>query len=245
MSDKINILSIDFDYFQNIPDKNILYSYPDGHDLCTELSMFMWSNVYAYKKTADRIKSVGINQSDLQAVEEIIDTANPYTPNWIVNSHIHMYDVVKTARNEHPDADIHVYNMDLHHDCFGHSKQLGCGNWVLHVIQDFNVSVTWIANPTGLELCDIPEILKDSTVTSIQDLDTKTFDFIFLCRSDVWLPPHLDSYFEELRQHMINSFVTSNIDNQVNKPRNMQPLVEEMHKISKMQKGMTLCQPKI
>lgn len=37
----INILSIDFDYFQNVDSKTLLMHYPDGIDLPEELSRFI------------------------------------------------------------------------------------------------------------------------------------------------------------------------------------------------------------
>ena len=43
----INILSIDFDYFQNVDSKTLLMHYPDGIDLPEELSRFIWASHYA------------------------------------------------------------------------------------------------------------------------------------------------------------------------------------------------------
>lgn len=240
MNNTLNILSIDFDYFQDIPDESILTCYPDGHDFSTELSKIIWSNAYAYSKTADKIKSVNIMQSELNAAKAIINNTDPYAPNWIVNSHVHIYDAVKNARLSHPDADIHIYNIDMHHDCFAYEKTLTCGNWALHVMKGFNASVTWVTTPIGLKMCPPPDVLNNHILTSINDIPVKNFDAIFLCRSDIWLPPHLDCYFEELRQCMTNSFVTSFTDGQVSEPRDIQPLIDSLQQIT--WKGAPLCQ---
>lgn len=43
----LKVLSIDFDYFQNVNADTIRSCYPDGIDLPTELSTIVWSGYYA------------------------------------------------------------------------------------------------------------------------------------------------------------------------------------------------------
>lgn len=57
-----------------------------------------------------------------------------------------------------------------------------------------------------------------NTLESIKDCK---FDIIFLCRSDNWLPPHLDNEFQELVDFIVRKFKTIRIDPQVKKPREL------------------------
>ena len=58
-----------------------------------------------------------------------------------------------------------------------------------------------------------------NTLESIKD---RKFDIVFLCRSDNWLPPHLDDEFQELVDFIAKKFKTIKIDSQVKKPRELE-----------------------
>ena len=54
------ILSIDFDYFQDVSRDTLLECYPDGYDLPTKQSILTWSGYYNNPKTAEKLKKVEI-----------------------------------------------------------------------------------------------------------------------------------------------------------------------------------------
>ena len=56
----MNILSIDFDYFQNVT-KDKIHLYPDGIDLGTTLSEITWGCKYA--TDGDAIREIGIMEN--------------------------------------------------------------------------------------------------------------------------------------------------------------------------------------
>lgn len=72
----INILSIDFDYFQNVDSKTLLMHYPDGIDLPEELSRFIWLNHYANPYAEKELLNVKIKQDKLNEERNIINNLN-------------------------------------------------------------------------------------------------------------------------------------------------------------------------
>lgn len=51
---------------------------------------------------------------------------------------------------------------------------------------------------------------------SIREIDVSDFDYVFLCRSDAWVPPHLDCYFDELSEFIIKMGVPVTYDEELN-----------------------------
>ena len=201
MAKALKVLSIDFDFFQKTT-VNLLMNYPDGVDLPTKITEITWSSHYSYNY--DELMAIKIDESKLKQLYKILSKQDNNIPVMIVQSHKHIYDFI--LRNRKDNAKIQVYNIDMHHDCFGDkNRSIDCGNWVLHLKKDFpNTEITWITQKEGLELYNNPyNIPTEFTFDKIRD---KKFDMIFLCRSDTWLPQHLDGYFEVLTSFLLTNF---------------------------------------
>lgn len=54
-TDTFHILSIDFDFFQNVTPETLEH-YPDGVDVSTEMSTLIWSLCYANQKKTNQLK---------------------------------------------------------------------------------------------------------------------------------------------------------------------------------------------
>lgn len=227
----LKILSIDFDYFQKTNKHIMSTCYPDGIDLPTNISSIVWSGYYANPKTADKLKHVNILTHEFETLKQILSSDNntqPTTPIMIANSHVHIYDFIhKTARTFNAKK-INIVNIDMHHDMLNDNSELDCGNWIFHIINDFhrkNINLSWICNPASLDCYDFTENELPNISTTLNDIKNFKFDAIFLCRSDNWLPPHLDVYFHQLIQHIQNRFQNIIIEQDVCEPRNISHLI--------------------
>lgn len=217
------VLSIDFDYFQCVSPSVIVNNYPDGHDLSTKVSTFVWQSLYGNKSDHDNLLDVTINKEELQLAKHIIlGQKNPYTPCYVCNSHVNIYNAIKTTfeavqgtLGKDGFSSIHIYNVDMHHDMFNDNPKLDCGNWVSHVAKDFpNVGITWIANPISKEMYGFDETDKpafDLIENSLKKYKDMQFDLVFLCRSDIWSAPHLDKYFNHLFKNCQKTFDSGNL----------------------------------
>lgn len=69
---RLKVLSVDFDYFQNVTVDTICNCYPDGIDLPTELSTIVWSGYYANDRTRDKLSSVTILNDELNLLRDLL-----------------------------------------------------------------------------------------------------------------------------------------------------------------------------
>ena len=216
----MKILSIDFDYFQDIPDaKNISLYYPDGVDHPTYLSEIIWGSKYAFHKK--EIEQTMIREDELFVLENMLLAQNEKIPVLITQSHKHIYDFV----NEHKDDNLTIMNADLHHDIINNNKCVDCGNWAGHLIKENEgANFLWITHPLSKEVYGFTEqdsdVFDTITLSGLSKVKNEKFDAVFLCRSDNWFPPHLDKYFVETVSLIKDKFDNVILEKDVDKPRN-------------------------
>lgn len=222
-SGEVNILSIDFDFFQDVDPDTLNFCYPDGVDLSTKLSEIVWSSHYV-GRCKEQLMKVGIRKEMFDEVKRIVFcNADDDTIFAVANSHVHMYDFVGVVRKAKNPEQINIYNLDMHHDCFNKNNVLDCGNWVKYVRRDYkNCKVSWIANPVSKEMYGMTEKKRwDDIKTDLDEIKNKHIDAIFLCRSDAWTPPHLDNYFDELLRCFSDMFHNGMIQECIQHPRDI------------------------
>lgn len=232
MNPTFNILSIDFDFFQTTDTDTLSTCYPDGHDLSTELSKMVWAGYYAHPKTKDKINKVSIDISALHLLINLLKNCNPNIPVLVTNSHKHIYDFIKTNVEQMNDTDLtshlNITNVDMHHDMFDDSNDIHCGNWLAHLSDEYPTKITWIANKISNDIFtknfhnkDMVTIIKDD----LSYINTENIDMLFVCRSDVWFPPHLDENFDYLLKFLCKHFKTIKGEKSICEPRDMTQLV--------------------
>lgn len=229
MKDRFRILSIDFDFFVNTSKSIIAMCYPDGVDVPTELSKLIWAQKYIPNTTTYNILShVDINYKLFEQCCSIIAKQDKSIPVLIAQSHKEIYDFI--CSNVKFLDPIDIVNIDFHHDLFNDNEEIDCGNWLRHAKHNFDdCKIHWIARKESLEIYNISEEER-SKIGIEYDFDTIKdgyFDMLFLCRSDPWVPPHLDVYFDEM-VNVISSFSDSAIiQTCVLEPRDIIPLVNQ------------------
>lgn len=192
----MKVLSIDFDYFP-IVSKEILDKFPDGVDQPAEISRIIWASRYA---SYPELKEIEINKVELDRIEKIISRQRMSTPCLIAQSHVHAYRFI--LDHIQGEEKVELVNVDFHNDITNDNKRLDCGNWIMHLTEELlrnNIGfhLDWVINPESLKMIHAEEFRPYVKESLSEYMDTK-FDAVFLCRSDNWLPPHLDRYFTEL-----------------------------------------------
>lgn len=203
----MNVLSIDFDYFQNTSVGCLRTCYPNGIDRLNEQSVEEWKNYYSRASSAKQLKAVSLLDDEYDMAKALIQSQSPESTAVVANSHISIYDLICDEMERQGDNRLWISNIDMHHDMFNENPALDCGNWIGHIQDKFpNTRMEWIANPVSREMYGLEEAQFDMIKIGIAAMKVKTFDVVFLCRSDNWLPPHLDSRFTELAECMIDAF---------------------------------------
>lgn len=217
----VKILSIDFDYFQIVSPELIKF-YPEGYDYTVKESVAAWKDSYG---RAD-IGSVSINEEEMFLIKGLLGRQTAIKKAMIAGSHKNIYDFVKGACL---GRDVLLYNIDMHHDMFNKNPELDCGNWIGHLSQiSKQLVIKWVCNPVSEEVYGLNEKIRSYLLHSIREIDVSDFDYVFLCRSDAWVPPHLDCYFDELSDFIIKMGVSVTYDEELNERRSL--LEEEIER---------------
>lgn len=214
----MKVLSIDFDYFQDVLPDTARTCYPDGLDLPPEISESVWGSRYA--QDGDKLNDVGILINELCNIKKIIKNQRKDIPVMIANSHVSIVDFMEDYIKRGDDIDI--VNIDMHHDFMNdHNEIVDCGNWLGYMKREYNCNVKWVANPISKEVYGFKEgkykevfdkLIEDNLDGHLNDY----YDLVFLCKSDNWLVPHLDLYFLELcdtiKHHFDETFIQRGVD---------------------------------
>lgn len=187
----LKVLSIDWDYFINATAEERYSLFPDGgnEDIPYYIQDIIWTTHYNGK-----LEQIGIKEKDLELTKGLI--AGNFDKIMIANSHKHIYNFIEDNFFE---DDIMVTNIDFHHDLFGAGdtkrKEIDCGNWMAKLFENYNCRYRWINQKDSNKEVET-DILPIEEIT-IEDILKEDFDLLFICKSGVWSPPHLDKFFNE------------------------------------------------
>ena len=237
MQRPLNILSLDFDYFLKFDndDTSVLSEFPDGTEAFLQYNDAVWATHLAHKEVEDKIKTVKCNEDELAKVSVFLNCCKADIPVMIANSHVHIHDFILSHAKQ--GQELRILNLDFHHDAYSTSQELNCGNWVLKLRERTSnpVAYQWVTSDNGWNCAEgsIPRFIKEAyRFKSFSEYlswnkDYKP-DLIFLCRSDVWVPPHLDGYFDMLMRFAAVHFNYVTGEQRITKPRD---LSEEIAKL--------------
>ena len=187
---KKRILSIDFDYFIDTDIDTRNDEFPDGADNQTDDAIQdMWFNSYFRHPEIHDISVMPEQFRDCWRFLYSLESGRVL----IAESHSKIIEVLsETVKDE-----LEVINVDFHHDCYiTGGNNFDCANWVRHLMtMKPDTKFLWVKK-------------EDSETTSLEgefpypsttefNLEGE-FDYIFLCFSPEWTPPHLRPYFNDL-----------------------------------------------
>lgn len=192
----IGILSIDFDYFIEASSEERDIYFPKGSDeLPMDMLNYMWKERYLkYPK----LKRLGVIR-DYYILKNFLILLSIHKDN-IYISDSHKY--IKRIIDKFPwNLQLMIVNIDFHHDYYHYYQgedNLNCGNWLRRVIEERpNTKVKWVRREDS-QIFTLEGELPFEHTTDIRTIFNEKFDYIFICRSPEWSPPHLSSKFEDL-----------------------------------------------
>lgn len=202
-------ISLDWDYFIKATAEDRASLFPDGgiENLPESVKSVIWDSHYSGKSALKKVRTV----SELTDIKKYI-AGNKFEEALVVESHRYMYDFVMRSTDE--DSVFKVINVDFHHDYyqFGEEdefEEVNCGNWVIKLLKKYkNMKYTWVCREdSDLDTdFEIPECVSIETDLNkvLSEISKEDELYIFLCRSDMWSPPHLDSKFTALAEAIEN-----------------------------------------
>lgn len=203
----INILSVDWDYFSDCTDEERLTLFPDGgnEEIGLGVSLQIWNFCYVnsiFRKklnpNAKELLDIKVREEEFSFLLECIQ--NNRRDDCIINladSHADIYDFLMEFPRCQEDKVLNIYNIDHHSDCYNIGNELNCGNWVNKLDEHgFINKYTWIYDDKKESIknlsCEYKISKKLKLIKGIK------WDYIFICRSSIWSPPHLDIHFNKL-----------------------------------------------
>lgn len=185
------ILSIDFDYFLDTDIATRNMKFPDGVDEKQPLEMLTdWDRAYSL---FPELHNIGL-------IDEYRICCNNLS--WLRFGKVLVADSHKDIAKLFPlireEDDLEVIHIDFHHDNYitGGDK-VDCANWVRHLMisRPDNTALEWIRR----EDSEMVSLMGAFPYPNTRDFVIEgEFDYIFLCFSPEWTPPHLKPYFDEM-----------------------------------------------
>ena len=145
-------------------------------------------------------------------------------PCWLAFSHEYIYGFIQEQFSTSGAEKLEIVNVDFHADYYNDNVKndtQDCGNWCYFIKQDIpNTKITWIAPENYVELYEEQDYSGiDKITTDLSILKQNDYDAVFLCRSDNWLPPHLDNHFQQFLHFFCGYFSQGKIQRIITEPR--------------------------
>lgn len=194
------ILSIDWDYFIDASLVYRLHNFPDGHVFGQRLESIIWSTHYA---SVTSLTKIGVNAKALTKVKEYVIArinSGRVKAVFCAYNHDELYPFIHRHIGAVRGDKLSLTNIDFHHDTWDlDNGVVDSGNWLTHLKAEFGDS----ANMRWVGCKDSPgsdySWLNPISLSAALKLE---YDYIFICRSGLWSPPHLDGRFNDLAYAM-------------------------------------------
>lgn len=201
-----NILTIDWDYFFKASRK-IRDSFPPIPDGTVGA---IPDNSLWLKHYKDEYEEVSIDSTSLAELIKVFYAGIPQIKfSFFSENHGEMLNVVKFICDSIGDnTPVNITNVDYHHDFSFSGFTPRCDNWGRLIQSD---SFEWCSRPDsdrqsfGFPITDYFPVIEVSFGEVIKRLYSGYYQYVHLCRSDLYSPPKEDFLFDNLRVTLVKN----------------------------------------
>lgn len=201
-----NILTIDWDYFFKASRK-IRDSFPPIPDGTVGA---IPDNSLWLKHYKDEYEEVSIDSTSLAELIKVFYAGIPKIKfSFFSENHGEMLNVVKfICDNLGDNTPVNITNVDYHHDFSFSGFTPRCDNWGRLIQSD---SFEWCSRPDsdrqsfGFPITDYFPVIEVSFGEVIKRLYSGYYQYVHLCRSDLYSPPKEDFLFDNLRVTLVKN----------------------------------------
>ncbi|HHV65869.1 MAG TPA: hypothetical protein GXX46_12495 [Peptococcaceae bacterium] len=192
----LGILSIDFDYFIDASSKERDLYFPNGsEDIPKSKYKLLWEEKYS---NYPKLKKIGVIK-DYYFLKNFLMSLNINKVYFYkADNHKSIREIIDMIPS---NLQLKIVNIDFHHDYYHYysgGDKYNCGNWLRRVLEERpNTKVIWIRRNDS-QLNSLEGMFPFENTTDIKSILYEKFDYVFICRSPEWSPPHLNNKFEEL-----------------------------------------------
>lgn len=193
------ILTIDWDYFFNVDLNTRDFDFPQITDgrvkSIPDNKVWLEDEIYKAPQSFDNKSFIRL----IQTLEKVSIQAA-----FVSENHGEMFNVVTDyIRGEYKDTtSLEIVNIDYHHDySYNNGENLCCDNWARLLTEKYpGTTIKWCKKEDSVITsfgCHVP-VEKRTFNEVIKSLSVNHFDYIHLCRSDLYSPPLRDKKFDLL-----------------------------------------------
>lgn len=201
-----NILTIDWDYFFKASRK-IRDSFPPIPDGTVGA---IPDNSLWLKHYKDEYEEVSIDSTSLTELIKVFYAGIPQIKfSFFSENHGEMLNVVRfICDNLGDNTPVNITNVDYHHDFSFSGFTPRCDNWGRLIQSD---SFEWCSRPDsdrqsfGFPITDYFPVIEVSFGEVIKRLYSGYYQYVHLCRSDLYSPPKEDFLFDNLRVTLVKN----------------------------------------
>ena len=197
----LNVLSMDWDYFIDADGETRLMHFPDvpSENYSQSLQNIIWMNRYADDET---LAKIGCKQHVASAFLKAMKNV-PFVV--VAESLACIYQFVVGKMRECHRKRVNLLNIDFHSDWRRDTENVDCGNWLSMLMAQYKGTYRWLRWEDSYLDSRIPKTLEHYTseVRALREISRTAWDVLFICRSDMWSPPHLDEYFTKVFKPII------------------------------------------
>lgn len=201
-------LSIDWDYFIDATANERAMMFPDGgnENLPDFLLNIIWITRYEgsmraaeHSSEMRKITDIGVLEKELQMLINYLEERGLRAV--VAESHSEAHDLFLSQLSS--KEKFNLVNIDFHHDLYKNRAGIvDCGNWISELLSAGRINhLTWVARSDSDELPKPHNNNKQITRTFELEQVLSAMDepdCVFICRSGVWSPPHLDKRLNDL-----------------------------------------------
>jgi len=192
----LGVLSIDFDYFIDASsEERDLYFPEGGEQIPKEKLKSLWEERYAQYP---ELKELGVIEEYYFLKTFLLSLIGSKVYFYKADSHKNIKKIIDMIPRS---LQLKIVNIDFHHDYYHYysgAEKCNCGNWLRRVLEERpDTKVKWIRRPDS-QLYSLEGIFPFEHTTDIKSVLDESFDYVFICQSPEWCPPHLNKKFEEL-----------------------------------------------
>lgn len=192
------ILSIDFDYFIDASSKERDLYFPQGGEgIPSDRLTNIWIEKY---KEYPELAGLGVIE-DFYILKDFLINLDIPEENFVIADN---HKFIKNMIDDIPvKSQLMIVNIDFHHDYYHYytgGDKCNCGNWLRRLLEERpDTKVKWIRRRDS-QLISLDGELPFEHTDDIRAIYNERFDYLFLCRSPEWSPPHLlDKYIELIK----------------------------------------------
>jgi hypothetical protein len=190
------VLSIDFDYFIDASSKEReMYFHNVNDEMDSNKVQAFWKASYLQHP---ELKKVGVIEDFYYVLNRLRKMDIPVGNMLKADSHKSIMDLIDSIPKS---QQLMIVNIDFHHDYYHYytgNDKVNCGNWLRRVVEERpDTKVQWIRREDS-QLYSLDGKFPFEHTEDIKVIHNKNFDYVFICSSPEWSPPHLKDKFHQL-----------------------------------------------